>query len=300
MPIAVIAFDFDPVLRLADGLVVRWQTVALVAIIAAGLGVAALIARREGLRADDLLFIAVAAVPGAVVGGRLGYVLLHLDFYGTNGEAIFDPARGSLELSLAVVGGTLTGAYVVALLGAPIGTWLRTAALPLLFVLGAGKLAMVLGGSGQGSPADLAWATTYPGPGPWGSLAPDLPSHPSQAYEGIATLAALLGLTLARATGVLRTPDARLFFVALGLWAVVRAAVSLSWRDPAIAWGLNVGSLIAIATAFGAAVAGIVVWRRRPGSPTEAAGEASPAREASPADTEPPHDADGVSLSNAR
>ena len=33
------------------------------------------------LRADDLLFIAVAAIPGAVAGGRLGYWLLHYDYY---------------------------------------------------------------------------------------------------------------------------------------------------------------------------------------------------------------------------
>ena len=84
MPIALIAFDFDPLLRLADGLAMRWQTVALVAVISGGLVVAGLIARREGLRRDDLLFIAVAVVPGAVVGGRLGYVLLHLDYYGAN------------------------------------------------------------------------------------------------------------------------------------------------------------------------------------------------------------------------
>ena len=35
VPIAVIAFDFDPLLRLAEGLVVRWQTLALAAAIAA-------------------------------------------------------------------------------------------------------------------------------------------------------------------------------------------------------------------------------------------------------------------------
>ena len=116
-------------------------------------------------------------------------------------EAIVDPAQGSLELSLAIVGGTLSGAYVAGLLGAPIGRWLRAAALPLLFVLGSGKLAMVLGGSGQGLPSDLPWATAYVGPGPWGSLAPALPSHPSQLYEGIATLAVLAVLTLALASG---------------------------------------------------------------------------------------------------
>ncbi|MDO8483655.1 MAG: prolipoprotein diacylglyceryl transferase [Candidatus Limnocylindrales bacterium] len=266
MPTAIIAFDFDPLLRLADGLVVRWQTVALVAIIAAALVIAGLIARREGLRPDDLLFIAVATVPGAVFGGRLGYVLLHVDYYAANTGAIVDPGQGSLELGLAVVGGLLSGSYVAALLGAPFGHWLRTAALPLLFVLGAGKLAMVLGGSGQGQPSDLAWATAFVGAGPWGSLAPELPSHPSQAYEGIATLVILTVLTLAVAAEGFQARDGRLFAVALGAWAVARAAISLTWRDPTAIGGLSAGGLIAAAIALGCLVAFIAVVRRRPGS----------------------------------
>lgn len=282
MPIAIIALDFDPVLRLADGLVVRWQTVALVAIIATGLIVTELLARREGLRADDLLFIAVAAVPGAVLGGRLGYVLLHLEYYGSNRQAIVDPGQGSLELGLAIVGATVSGAYVAALLGAPIGRWLRTTALPLLFVIGAGKLVMALDGSGQGQPTDLAWATAYGGPGPWGALAPDLPSHPSQVYEGIATLGILLLLVMA--ADLFRARDGRLFFAALGAWAVARAVVSTTWRDPAIAWQLNAASLIAIGTAIGAAMAFTVVVRRGSAPPSPAPGgrEVSwPDREAS-------------------
>ena len=188
----------------------RWQTVALVAIVATGLIIAGLSARRNGLRADDLLFIAVATVPGAVIGGRLGYLLLHLDYYRTHTEAILDPGQGSLELALGIVGGTLSGAYVAGLLGAPIGRWLRAVALPLLFVLGAGKLAMVLDGAGQGQPVDLPWATAYLGPGPWGSLAPDLPSHPSQAYEGIAVLAILAFVTVALAVDAIEARDSRL------------------------------------------------------------------------------------------
>jgi phosphatidylglycerol:prolipoprotein diacylglycerol transferase len=270
VPIAVIAFDFDPLLRLADGLVVRWQTVVLVVVIAAGLLLAGFIARREGLRPDDLLFIAVAIVPGAVLGGRLGYVLLHLDYYGSHTEAIVDPAQGSLELALAIVGGTLSGTYVAGLLGAPIGRWLRTVALPMLFVLGAGKLAMVLGGAGQGQATELAWGTAYVGPGPWGSLGPELPSHPSQVYEGIAALAVLLLLTLALAADAFQARDGRLFLVALGVWAVGRAAVSITWREPAVLGFLNAGALIAIATAVGCAVAYVALARRRPVSPAQA------------------------------
>ena len=263
MPTATIAFDFEPLLRLADGLVVRWQTVALIAVIVIGLVVAGLIARREGLRPDDLLFIAVATVPGALVGGRLGYLLLHLDYYGSHTQAIVDPGQGSLELSLGIVGGTLSGAYVASLLGAPIGRWLRTMALPLLLVLGVGKLAMMLGGSGQGQPTDLAWATAYAGAGPWGSLAPALPSHPSQAYEAITTLATLVILTLALAVGAFEARDSRLFFVAFGTWAVARAVVSVTWRDPAAFWVLSVGGLLAVACAIGS-VAGFIVVARRP------------------------------------
>lgn len=266
MPIALLAFDFDPLLHLGDSFAVRWQTVALIVIVAAGLIVTWLMARRDELRADDLLFIAVATVPGAVIGGRVGYVLLHLDYYSANTAAIADPGQGSLELALSIVGGSLTGAYVAALLGAPIGRWLRAAALPLLLALGAGKLSMVLGGSGQGQLSTLPWSTAYVGAGPWGSLAPELPSHPSQAYEGVATLLILTVLTLAVAVETLQARDGRLFFVALASWALARAAISLTWRDTPVVVGLSTGGLIAVAIAIGSAAALIALARRRPGS----------------------------------
>jgi prolipoprotein diacylglyceryltransferase len=274
VPIAILAFDFDPVLRLADGLAIRWQTVVLVVVVAAGLVVAGLIARRNGLRADDLLFIAVAVVPGAVIGGRAGHVLMHLDFYSATTTAIADPGVGSMELVLAVVGGTLSGSYVASLLGAPIDRWLGVAALPLLFVLGAGKLAMVLGGAGQGQPSGLPWATAYLGVGPWGSLAPDLPSHPTQAYEGIVTLAMLAVLGLGLAVGAIRLRDGRLFLAAIALWAAGRAVVSLTWRDDAAMAGLSTGGLIAVFTAIGCL--GLLAVRWRPRTAGASAGPSTP------------------------
>lgn len=270
MPIALIAFEFDPLLRLADGIIVRWQTVALVAIVAAGLVVAGLSARRDGLRADDLLFIAVATVPGAVIGGRLGYVLLHLDYYGVHTQAVLDPGQGSLELALGVVGGTLSGAYVAGLLGAPIGRWLGVLSLPLMFVLGAGKLAMALGAAGQGQPADLPWATAYLGQGPWSSLAPELPSHPSQVYEGIAVLAILASITVGLAVDAFEARDSRLFLGALGAVALARTVATLTWRDPAVLGGLNVGTMIAGSIAIACAAGWVVVGRGHRRSPTRA------------------------------
>ena len=263
MPIAVIYFDFDPYAHLFGDLTVRWGAIALTATIVAALVVAGLLARAGGLRPDDVVFIAVGIVPGAVIGGRLGYLILHASYYGSDPGRLLDPAIGGLELGLAVVGGFITGAYVAGLLGASVGRWLHVAAVPVVFALGAGKLALVLTGSGQGLPSDAGWATAYLGAGPWGSLAPALPSLPSQALEGLATLAILAVLAVALMLGAFRRRDGRLFFVAIGLWAVARAAVSTTWRDPVVVGGLNAGGLIALGIAVGCAIALVFLTLRR-------------------------------------
>jgi prolipoprotein diacylglyceryltransferase len=265
VPIAVIAFDFDPLLRLGDGLVVRWQTVALAAVIAACLVVAGILARRVALRPDDLLYIAVGAVPGAVIGGRLGQAAIVPEAFAGGPLTLLDPAIGGYELGLAVVGGALTGAYVGKLLGAPVGRWANTLALPLLVALGGGKLAMALGGSGQGSPLEALWSTAYLGPGPWGSLAPELPSHPAQLYEGIGTLALALMLLLGGIGAGTGARDGRLLLICVGAWAAVRAAASVTWRDPALLGPVPAGGVLAAGIVVGAAVSllALALWSRR-------------------------------------
>jgi prolipoprotein diacylglyceryltransferase len=272
VPIAVITFSFDPLLRLPGDLVVRWQTVALAAVVLVALLAGAALARRAGLRADDLLSIAVGAVPGAVLAGRLGYAIAHPAAFAAGPGSLLDPGIPGLELGLGVVGGVLSAACVVSLLGAPMRPWTHVLALPLLIALGAGKLALILGGSGQGLPFDGTWATAFLGPGPWGSLAPALPSHPAQAYEGIGTLLVATILTLVVLTGGFRRRDGRLLLVGLAGWAIVRASASTTWRDPVAAGPLPVAGWLAVAIAIGALVAAIaltVMARRAPGGATD-------------------------------
>jgi len=263
VPIAVIALEFDPFLRLGDRLV-RLETLVLAVGVLGALLVAARIARRtpagggdaslapaDNLRPDDLVFIVLAAVPGAVVGGRLGYGLLHLDYYGNHPGAILDPGQGSLELGLAIVGGALTGGLAARLLGEPVGRWFHVAALPLLAAIAVGKLAMALGGSGQGQPSNVPWATAYLGAGPWGSLAPELPSHPAQLYEAAAT-ALVLGAAIALlGSGAFARRDGRLFVAAVAGWAVARTVIAATWRDAPVLGPLVADQLLSIAIAAG-------------------------------------------------
>ena len=270
MPISVITFTFDPLVTLPGEFVVRWQTIGLAAVLLGALVVAAVIGRRVGLRADDLLSIAVGAVPGAVIAGRLGYALAHPAAF-AGPASLLDPVIPGLDLGLAVVGGILTAAYVASLLGSPIGRWAQTLALPLLIAIGAGKSTLILAGSGQGLPFEGTWATAFLGPGPWGSLAPELPSHPAQAYEGIGTLGVALALAVIALAGGWRRPDGRLLLVGLAGWSLVRAAASTTWRDPVSVGSLPTAGWLAIGIAVGSVVLLIaltVVARRSTSAPT--------------------------------
>jgi prolipoprotein diacylglyceryltransferase len=266
VPTAFIEFDFDPLLR-AWGLTARVESVALATAILIGLLVAAVLAGRiaaaavgsadapRSLRRDDLLLIAIGALPGAVVGGRAGHALAHVDFYAADIGRLFDPSVGSAELGLAVVGGALSGTVVARLLDGSPGAWLRVAALPVLLVIGLGKLSMALGGRGQGTPADLPWATAYLGPGPWGSLGPAIPSHPSQVYEALVAFAAIAIVVLLLRTRAFRRLQPAPFLAAVGVWSAGRAAVAETWRDPEILGPLGAAQLIALALAAGCLLA---------------------------------------------
>jgi phosphatidylglycerol:prolipoprotein diacylglycerol transferase len=335
--LAVVVFDFDPV-GVILGTSVRWQYVAVAAVIFATLllaGALAVIAERRraarllrdpertaavaeaaqaaedtlrasaqtpaepaavpderpwpvGLRGDDLLFIVAGGIAGAVVAGRLGWALLYLDWYRGTPGSILDTTVGGLTLGAGVAGGVIAGMLMARVLGAPVGRWLGVAIVPLLIALGLGKLAMVLGGAGQGLPSDAAWATAFAGPGPWGSLAPMIPSHPSQVYEAATTGGTLVAVLVLALVPAFRRHPAALFAAGIGLWAAGRFAVAFTWRDPALVGGLNGDQLVTagiVMVATASLVALAVRGRRRRRTPAIAM---PPSAAAPPSPAAPP------------
>jgi prolipoprotein diacylglyceryltransferase len=282
---AVLVLGFDATLQVGE-LAVRWQTLGIAVAVLAGLAWCALIAGRtpafetwigerpdEGdgsagawhLRRDDLLFIVLGVAPGAVIFGRLGYGLLHADWYALDWRQLLDPAGGSLELTGAVVGGTLTGIYVAALLDAPVGRWLHVAIRPLLLVLAVGKAAEVLGGGGQGALVldGGGFATAYAGSGPWGSPGAELPAIPAQLLEAAMATGVLVLVGMLGWRSSLRRADGRLFAVGLALWALGRALVAATWRDDAVLGSLKTAQLICLSVAALAFSLPVAAWLAR-------------------------------------
>ena len=257
---ATIEIRFDP-LWLSQGplqVLLSWQGITAAAAVLAALLVAAMAVARyrpvrasdvppdaPSLRLDDLLFIAVAVVPGAVIGGRIVYGLDYADVYGADVSALLDPATGSLSLLGAVVGGTLSGAYIARILsgGRPDWRrWLEVAAPLLLFLIAGAKFSQFLGGGGQGLPWSAQQAVAFLGPGPWQSIAPAMPSVPSQLLE--ATWVAFGVLVLAFIAH--RVRFGTVFLWALAWWLAGRIVIAFTWRDQALIGPLAVEQALAI------------------------------------------------------
>ena len=312
--LAVIALSFDPLLHLGP-MTIRWQTIGVTIALLAAFSLAAFMAPDLGaqrpffrrrrpapvslkptfphapivdhtgrsgplLRLDDMLLIVVGAVPGAVLGGRLVHALDFWDAYMSHPGWLVDPLVGTLSLTGALLGGFLTAAYAARLIGAPVRRWADAAAVPLLLAMSLGKLAQLLGGSGQGLPFDGPWAVAFLGPGPWVSASPEIASHPAQAYEGLLLLIGIpVVLLLAgprwKPVRVHRwvawmdrsAEEGRLFTYAMGWFLVGRILVGFTWRDDPFIGPLNTEQVVALAVLAGI-LAGL--WLVRPRG-TEAA-----------------------------
>jgi prolipoprotein diacylglyceryltransferase len=274
----VITLDFDPWLRLGTFLV-RWEAIGLaLAILIALLVFRWSVSRTVGHpHTDDVVFVVLAALPGAVVGGRLVHGLDFLAAYSADPAALLDLGRGSLSLVGAVAGGVLSAAYVCRLLGFGPGRWLDAAAVPLLLAIGLGKLAMTLGGAGQGAAYDGPLATAYLGSG-WVSAAAATPSYPAQVYEGLwVLLGGLLLLLLTRRAAEQWPGSGRRFLAAICWWLTGRLAIGFAWRDDRVLGPFNAEQL-ATAAVLLLAVATlpvVSVLRSRRRGPTPSAPAAS-------------------------
>lgn len=246
---------FDPQVDLG-ALEVRWQAVALVItfLVALCWWWLSLRRARPGVAPDDLLFVLLGIVPGAVVGGRLVHGIVFAEAYLARPETLWDLAQGSLSLSGAVVGGVISGAYVCRLLGHPVRVWCDAAAGPLLLTIGLGKLSMLLAGGGQGVAFDGPWAVSFGGSGPWSAIDPGTPAHPAQAYEGLWSLAGLAILLRWHA----RFVPGGAFLGVLVWWLAGRFLAGFTWRDDATLGPLRGEQLIALLAAPALA---LVLWR---------------------------------------
>jgi prolipoprotein diacylglyceryltransferase len=263
--IASLQLSFDPLLTVGD-ISLRWDALALVGVLLVAIGVWVLRLREalgDALRFEDVCFVLLGAIPGAVVCGRLVHALDYADSYLAAPLTTLDLGQGSSSLVGAVIGGALSAAYICRLLGGSVGLWADAAAVPMLLAIGLGKLAILLGGAGQGAATDGSLGLSFMGDGPWRSIDAANPAWPSQALEGVWVLLGIpMVLVLESFIGRGRRAGRGIVLLAALLWWLGgRAVVALTWRDEHLLGPFGseaVATLVALGVVL---VALVMAWR---------------------------------------
>ena len=253
--------DIDPVAIALGPVAIRWYGLAYVA----GIGIGWQLGRRRAARepwrgwtpqhVDDLVFHVAL---GAVLGGRIGYVLFYdLPRFLSDPLIVARVWEGGMSFHGGLLGAIAAAAWFARRQGFgffPVCDFLAPLA-PL--GLCAGRIGNFVNGELWGRPADVPWAMVFPGAG-------SQPRHPSQLYE-----AALEGLALfAILWWYSRRPRPRMAVSGLFLagYGAARCLVELA-REPDVHLGylafgwLTMGQLLSAPMVL--AGAAMLWWGRR-------------------------------------
>ncbi len=149
------------------------------------------IAKRDDKPFEEYLAIAYIMIFGGVIGGRLSYVLFHLDDFANDWTSTFNPFSSG---QFGIAGLNLYGGVLLALLGTFIYCRIKKISVldtfdyfsPTMGIgLALGRVGCLLNGCCFGTPTELPWGINYSlGSIPY-MIYGDISLHPSQIYSSL-------------------------------------------------------------------------------------------------------------------
>lgn len=233
----------DPVAFKLFGLEVRWYGILIALGVVIGTVLALREAKRRGLNEDTLLDFLLFAIPGAIVGARIYYVVFSWDFYKNNPTEILNLRGGGLAIHGAVIAGV-----IIALIFSKIrkiNFWVIADIVAPSLILGQaiGRWGNFANQEAHGGPTNL----------PWGILIDGVKVHPTFLYESIWNFFVFLFLMWYRKRA---KAEGEVFLLYIILYSLARGLIE-GLRTDSLMWGqFRVAQLISAATI----IVGIMVF----------------------------------------
>jgi phosphatidylglycerol:prolipoprotein diacylglycerol transferase len=171
--------NIDPIAIELGPLAVRWYGLSYMAGIALAWWLLHVRAKRldSGWSADEVSDLVFNCALGAVIGGRLGYVLFYnFSAYAADPISVFKVWEGGMSFHGGLIGLFCAVTWCQRASGKPywvIADFLTPAGPVGLFF---GRIANFINQELWGAPTDVPWAVVFP-------LVDEMPRHPSQLYE---------------------------------------------------------------------------------------------------------------------
>ncbi len=196
-----------------------------------GIFLTARLAKKEGIDPQKVYDISFWIILSAIIGARLFYIIVNLDFFLENPVDIFKLWRGGLVFYGGLIGASI--AVIVCAKRYDLKLWqfadIATPGLALGHAVG--RVGCVFAGCCYGKATDVAWAITFHNAD---SLAPvGVPLHPTQLYS---VGNELLLFALLMAMRKYKKFDGQLWWTWVTLYAVGRSVIENYRGDPRGLW----------------------------------------------------------------
>lgn len=239
----------DPVAFEIFGMPVRWYGI----IISFGLLMATLVAMREakrvGIKEEDLLDLLLFAVPAAIIGARIHYVLFTWDEYKGDFIRMINIREGGLAIHGALIAAIIVG--IIFCRVKKINFWKIADLAGPSIILGQaiGRWGNYANSEAHGGPTDL----------PWGILVDGQKVHPTFLYESLWNFLVFLFLLWYRRR---KKAEGEVFLLYLALYSLGRFFIEGMRTDSLMLGPIRVAQLISVITIIICSII-FVVFRKR-------------------------------------
>lgn len=218
-------------------------------------------ARRVNIDPNIVLDLAFYILISALIGSRLFYVFDNWDEFRDQPISIFYFWRGGLVFYGGLIGAFLVGLWYVKKSHLKFTLLADLVAPSIALGQAIGRLGCFSAGCCYGKPTEILWAVTFKDPH---TLAPrDIPLHPTQLYESLATFSIFLILIVMRRQ---ERFQGKLFWYYLLFYATARFIIEFFRGDPR---GWTIPQILSPAQALSILAAGLAIFmlkRKKPPS----------------------------------
>ena len=157
------------------GIDVMWYGILMATGMILGTYLALKEAERVGISEDDVLNLAIFAIPAGVLGARLYYVIFNWGFYSQNPSQILNFRGGGMAIHGALIGGILAGLIYTKIKKINFLKMADIALIGMPLAQAIGRWGNYINGEAHGGPTNL----------PWGIMVGGVKVHPTFLYESI-------------------------------------------------------------------------------------------------------------------
>lgn len=238
----------DPVAFNIFGIDVMWYGIIISLGVILGTVVAMVGAKRDGLKDDLVLDLLIVAIPMAIVGARLYYVIFSWDSYRGDIISALNIREGGLAIHGGLIAATIT-AYIFCKVKR-VEFWRLADVMAPGIILGQaiGRWGNYINQEAYGRPTDLPWAIMVDGIG----------VHPTFLYESIWNLIVFGGLLIYRRKG--KKFDGEIFLMYIALYSLGRFFIEGLRTDSLMIGGIRTAQLISVTIM---AISGAIIYMKR-------------------------------------